>query len=147
MKSEFDRAMRALCEAESIAPAEPLMQGASIALDEVLFSFMYDEEVAADSLYLRVVFGEAPLHDETAIFKALLQQNHAAYRGRGAGFCIARSSGEVLYLHEISLAQATPALLTTTMRYFTGKVKAWQKSFYLPCAVQPSARAVRRLVA
>ena len=141
MKEQFDAAMRALCEAEEIDQPSQLIDGASLDLHGVEFSFLYDEEVAAEALTLRTVFGTAPLRNETAIYQALLQQNHVGFAGNGPGFCVSPSSGQVLYLLQIPLQQATPDLLAATMLYFTGRVKEWQSTFFLPAQTPAMRRA------
>ena len=141
MKQQFDAVVRALCSVENIHDAQSLIEGESIELDGVEFAFLYDDEIAAEALHLKVVFGESPLEDETAIFKELLNQNHIGYAGKGPGFCLSPASGKVLYLLRLELQEATPALLVTTMSYFGAKVKEWQKTFFL----SPPAVLRRRL--
>lgn len=132
MKQEFDAVVTALCNAEHLTQPQRLIDGDPMELHGVEFSFLYDEESDAQSLFLRVVFGHAPLKNETAIYQQLLQQNHLGFNGNGPGFCVSPVSGKVLYLLKLSLAQATPSFIASTMLYFAEKVKQWQTDYFLP---------------
>ena len=132
MKEQFDALITAFCEAEQLPQPQRFINGESMELHEVEFSFLYEEERDSDAMILRVVFGLAPLKNETAIYELLLRQNHAGFCGNGPGFCVSPASGNVLYLLKIPFAQSTPALLASTMLYFTEKVKQWQTDYFLP---------------
>lgn len=132
MKPQFNAIITALCDAEQLLQPQRFIDGESMELHDVEFSFLYDEERDPDTMLLRVVFGHAPLKNETAIYQQLLQQNHVGFSGHGPGFCVSPASGNVLYLLKMPLAQSTPALLASTMLYFTEKVKQWQTDYFLP---------------
>lgn len=140
MKHQFEAVVRAFCEAEKFSQPERLLEGGSMELHGVEFSLMYEEDIAVDAMYLRVVFGNAPLKDETAIYRTLLNDNHAGYCGDGPGFCVSPASGLVLYLLKMPLCDASPARLASTMLYFSGKVKEWQSTYFL----KPMVRRERR---
>lgn len=143
MKQQFDAIITALCDAEQLPQPQRYIDGESMELHGVEFSFLYDEERDPDAMLLRVVFGHAPLKNETAIYEQLLQQNHVGFSGNGPGFCVSPASGKVLYLLKIPFAQSTPGLLVSTMLYFTEKVKQWQTDYFLPLSGGPSSRPVR----
>ncbi|GAA4018733.1 hypothetical protein [Actimicrobium antarcticum] len=140
MQQQFNAVVHAFCRAEKFNAPERLIEGESVELHGVEFSFVYDEEICADAMHLRVVFGNAPLKDETAIFRALLNENHLGYTGKGPGFCVSPASGLVLYMLQLRLCDATPAQLAGTMLYFTGKVKEWRSTYFLKSAVRRERR-------
>lgn len=140
MKQQFEALVRAFCEAEQFAWPDILIDGEPVELEGVEFSFLYDDEFAPDAMHLRVVFGPAPLKDETAIFQMLLNENHIGYLGEGPGFCVSPSTGNVLYMLKLPLDQTTPELLAATLVYFTEKVAEWQRTYFLP---PPMARRHR----
>ena len=141
MKQEFDAIVKALCDAEQLARPQPLIDGVAVELYGVEFSFLYDEEHDPQSMFLRIVFGHAPLINETAIYQQLLQQNHIGFNGNGPGFCVSPVSGKVLYLLRLPLAKATPSLLASTMLYFAEKVKQWRTDYFLPRTIALAERA------
>ena len=132
MKQQFDAVVIALCLAEKLAQPLPIIDGEPMELHGTEFSFLYDEESEPDAMTLRIVFGHAPLKNETEIYQQLLHQNHVGFCGNGPGFCVSPASGKVLYLLKLPLSQSTPALLAATMLYFTKKVKQWQMGYFLP---------------
>lgn len=140
MKDQFAAVVRAFCEAENFTQPERLLDGEPMELHGVEFSFMYEEEIAVDALHLRVVFGNAPLKDETAIYRALLNENHVGYCGNGPGFCVSPASGRVLYLLKMPLCDASPARLASTMLYFTDKVKEWRSTYFLKAVARQGRR-------
>lgn len=141
MKQDFDAIVTALCNAEKLTQPQRLIDGDPMELHGVEFSLLYDEENDAQSIFLRVVFGHAPLKNETAIYQRLLQQNHIGFNGNGPGFCVSPVSGNVLYLMKLPLAQATPSFLASTLLYFAEKVKQWQADYFLPPElITPSRR-------
>ncbi len=146
MKQHFDAVVIALCAAERLPDPQRYINGEPMALHGTEFSFLYDEESEPEAMMLRVVFGHAPLKNETEIYQQLLQQNHVGFSGNGPGFCVSPASGKVLYLLKMRLAQTTPALLAGTMLYFTEKVKQWQTDYFLPMPASASASALRARV-
>ena len=141
MKQKFNAVVEALCDAEQLAQPQRLIDGDAVELGGVEFSFLFDEDHDPQSMFLRVVFGHAPLKNETAIYQQLLQQNHIGFNGNGPGFCVSPVSGKVLYLLRLPLAKATPSLIAGTMLYFAEKVKQWQADYFLPRIVSPTGRA------
>ena len=141
MKQQFDAMVIALCEAERLPQPQRFIDGESLELHGIEFSFLYDEESDAESMLLRVVFGHAPLKNETEIYQQLLQQNHIGFSGNGPGFCVSPASGKVLYLLKMPLSHTTPSLLAGTMLYFTEKVKQWQTDYFLPAPALRTRRS------
>ena len=141
MKHQFAAIVSALCEAEHLPQPQRFIDGEPLELHGTEFSFLYDDDIDADAMMLRVVFGHAPLENETEIYQQLLQQNHVGFSGNGPGFCVSPASGKVLYLLKMPLAQTTPALLAGTMLYFTEKVKQWQTDYFLPPSVARRRRS------
>ncbi|MFT5590817.1 MAG: hypothetical protein ACI9ZF_003011 [Bradyrhizobium sp.] len=131
MKHRFEALVRAFCELENYGQPERLLDGESIELHGVEFSLLYEEDIAVDAMHLRVVFGNAPLKNETAIYRALLKENHAGYCGKGPGFCVSPASGRVLYLLKMSLCDVSPAMLLSTILSSIGKVKQWRGTYFL----------------
>ncbi len=131
MEHRFETLVRAFCELENYKQPERLLEGESIELHGVEFSLLYDEDIAVDAMYLRIVFGNAPLKNETAIYRALLKENYAGYCGKGPGFCVSPASGRVLFLLKMPLCDASPAMLLNTILSSIGKVKQWRSTYFL----------------
>ncbi|MDY7575729.1 CesT family type III secretion system chaperone [Actimicrobium sp. CCI2.3] len=131
MRHRFETLVRAFCEVEDDHWPDRLLEGESMELHGVEFSLLYEEDIAVDALHLRIVFGTAPLKNETAIYRALLKENHAGYCGDGPGFCVSPASGRVVYLLKMPLYDVSPAKLRSTMLTFIGKVKEWQSTYFL----------------
>jgi hypothetical protein len=131
MQHCFETLVRAFCEVEKYSQPERLLEGESMELHGVEFSLLYEEDIAVDAMHLRVVFGNAPLKNETAIYRALLKENHAGYCGNGPGFCVSPASGRVVYLLKMSLCDVSPEMLLNTMLTFIGKVKEWRSTYFL----------------
>ncbi len=136
MKHHFENLIRAFCEVDHTHQPERLLEGEAMELHGVEFSLLYDEDIAVDAMHLRVVFGNAPLRNETAIYRALLKENHAGYCGNGPGFCVSPASGRVVYLLKMPLRDTSPAKLLGTMLMFIGKVKEWQSTYFLTSMVR-----------
>lgn len=132
MKQQFDAVVMALCKAEQLSQPQQIIDGEPMELHGTEFSFLYDEESDPEAMMLRVVFGHAPLKNETEIYQQLLKQNHVGFSGNGPGFCVSPASGKVLYLLKLPLSRTTPALLAGTMLYFTEKVRQWRTDYFLP---------------
>ena len=140
MQQEFDAMVTAFCDAEHLTQPQRLIDGDAVELHGVEFSFLYDEEHDPQSMFLRIVFGHAPLKNETAIYQQLLQQNHIGFNGSGPGFCVSPVSGKVLYVLLLPLAQATPSLIAATMLYFAEKVQQWRVDYFLPRPIPLTSR-------
>ncbi|MFT5534737.1 MAG: hypothetical protein ACI8WM_002190 [Burkholderiaceae bacterium] len=144
MKHHFETVVRAFCELDNASQPERLLEGESMELHGVEFSLLYEEDISVDAMHLRVVFGHAPLNNETAIYRALLNANHVDYCGNGPGFCVSPASGRVVYLLKILLCDASPAKLMSTMLTFIGKVKEWQSTYFLTLPAKSSTAQPRR---
>jgi hypothetical protein len=97
MQQQFDQVVRVFCAAQDILAAQPVIDGDSITLDDVEFSFVYDDADAPAALFLRVVFGALPLKNETPsagryciriIWATWGKGRDFAYRPRLAAWCI-----------------------------------------------------------
>jgi hypothetical protein len=132
MSPSFENVIRNFCLYKALPEPGHLLKGGSVLVNAVEFCFIYDLHRMPQALTLCTVFGAAPLQNETAIYRALLSQNHVGHAGKGPGFCISPRTGEVVYLRKMLLEEATPVRLAGTMVYFSEKVREWQTTFFLP---------------
>jgi hypothetical protein len=132
MATSFEQVIRNFCLSQKLPEPEHLLKGGSLMVNEVEFCFIYDLHRMPRALTLCTVFGAVPLQNETAIYRALLSQNHVGHAGKGPGFCISPRTGDVVYLRTMLLEEASPVRLAGTMVFFSERVRDWQTTFFLP---------------
>ncbi|MEC5217509.1 hypothetical protein RCH09_002467 [Actimicrobium sp. GrIS 1.19] len=132
MPPSFENVIRNFCLYKALAEPEHLLKGGSVLVNEVAFCFIYDLHRMPQALTLCTVFGAAPLQNETAIYRALLSQNHVGHAGKGPGFCMSPKTGDVVHLRTMLLEEATPVRLASTMVFFSERAREWQTTFFLP---------------
>ena len=131
MRQKFEELVKNLCILKNLPDPAPFIDGAPMRVNGTMCSLIYDEKSMPDNLFIYVVFGYAPHNKEAMVFKALLQQNHAGFEGRGPGFCISATSGKVGHVVSIVLDDATPDELASSMAYYADKAATWRKTFFL----------------
>ena len=136
MKQKFEALVTGLCELKNLVDPAPFIQGAPMKVSGVMCSLIHNEQSNPDRFFLYVVFGYAPHGKEAQVFKALLQQNHVGFEGRGSGFCISATTGKVGHVVSIALDDATPNELASSMAYYAEKAIYWKETYFLekrPC--------------
>lgn len=141
MKQKFDELVAGLCALKNLPDPAPFIDGAPMRVNGTMCSLIYNEKTTPDRLFLYVVFGYAPHNKEALVFKALLQQNHAGFEGRGPGFCISATSGKVGHVISIGLTETTPNELASSMAYYAEKAATWRETFFLEKRRSRSFRA------
>ena len=131
MKQKFEELVIGLCALKNLTDPAPFIQGAPMKVNGTMCSLIYNERSNPERLFLYVVFGYAPYDKEALVFKALLQQNHAGFEGRGPGFCISATTGKVGHVVSIALSEVTPDDLASSMAYYADKAALWRETFFL----------------
>ncbi|MBC7502295.1 MAG: CesT family type III secretion system chaperone [Herminiimonas sp.] len=142
MKKKFEELVTGLCALKNLPSHLPFIDGAPMRVNGTMCSLLYNERSNPERFFLYVVFGYAPHDREAMVFKALLQQNHAGYEGRGSGFCISATSGKVGYSVSIALSETTPNELASSMAYYAALAATWRETFFLEKRRRRSFRSI-----
>jgi hypothetical protein len=141
MKQKFKDLVNGLCVLKNLTDPVPFIEGAPMNVNGTMCSLIYNEKSSPEQLFLYVVFGYAPHNKEALVFRALLQQNHVGFEGRGPGFCISATTGKVGHVVSIALDEATPDNLARSMAYYANKASSWRETFFLEKRPSASLRA------
>lgn len=137
MKS-FEQLVTHFCAMKGLGDPEPVAKGAPVIVDGIEISLIYNETVDPAKASMLVTFGVAPMKNRGKIYKALLQENHIGFEGKGPGFCVSPATRQVMYVLHIRWGETMPDELANTMAYLAGKANEWKRTYFLN---DPSRRA------
>ncbi|MGZ3239756.1 MAG: CesT family type III secretion system chaperone [Burkholderiaceae bacterium] len=131
MRNKFEALVTGFCKLKNLDNPRQYIDGGPINVNDTKCKLIYDEKNSPDRLFLYVVFGYAPPEKEAVVFATLLRQNHVGFEGRGPGFCISAKTGKIGYVVSISLGDARPDQLASSMVYYANKAAEWRETFFL----------------
>lgn len=139
MKHDFMGLIAGLCTLTGLDNPAAHANGAPIEVDDVKFSLIADP-AAAERMFLYATFGAVPKDKAVPVMEALLKLNHAEFAGKGPGFAISPTTGNVVYCKHLDLHGMTPRQLADTMASIAGHANEWRKTFFLDSTRQPVKR-------
>ncbi|RJF92162.1 CesT family type III secretion system chaperone [Noviherbaspirillum saxi] len=149
-QGQFTRLVEEFCKHCGLPEPERILHGGPIAVNDIVFSLIYSEEVNPDAIFAYADFGEAPRGSETDVFRTLLETNLSLYDGKGPTFAISPETGRVVLSACYVIADTPPDELRKHLVKMAEQAKAWRADPLFGSSKQdaqrprPSATAFQR---
>jgi hypothetical protein len=138
MKQTFEQLIAEASKFMGCKEPQRLIAGESLVMNDVGFAFIRHEDTDPDRIFLFASFGKVPIENQAAVLEALLEENHSVFNGHGAAFSISPVTGQVVYAHQVPIANTRPAELAATVRYLITIGTQWRETYFLDKPVTAS---------
>lgn len=139
MQAHYDKLIGDFCTLINVAdPAEiaALGKGRPIDIDDITFTFGYNEAQAPDRLLVFCDFGPVPQDSQAAVYRALLETNLYLYENDLAVFSILPNTGRALCATRFSVAGMGGQELLGMVTYLAERAHEWRRSHF-DVAIRP----------
>ncbi|MEN3297243.1 MAG: hypothetical protein V7642_6496 [Burkholderiales bacterium] len=117
------------CALTGLDDASNLVDGGSIELNGVEFSFSYNQNINPDSITIYCNFGPAPAEHRAEVYEALLEANMFVHVGHFPAFMVFQPTKHVLFATHRSLS-ITPEALCDLMIDVAEQAKGWTQHYF-----------------
>lgn len=141
-KERFNQLIRDFCTLSGTDDATHILNGGSIAINDIVFLLAWKERLDPERLYVRCDFGEVPANRKIQVCKSLLEADLDLYDGSGPAFSLSATTGRVLFTHSYRLDALTPAELRDILSALVDSVLEWRSGHFLePLPLYRAGRA------
>jgi hypothetical protein len=133
MKALYSTLIGDFCKLVGIAEAgdiEALAAGRPVEIDDISFTFGYDEEQAPDRLMVFCDYGPVPEKEQAKVYRALLETNLFLYESDSAVFSVMPQTGRALCATRFQLAALRGDELRSILVYLAQCAHAWRRGHF-----------------
>lgn len=127
--SVFKKLAHNFCELTGLDEPSRLVEGGAIELNDVSFSFVYNEKYSPNVLTIYCDFGPAPSHRKAEVYEALLEANMFVHVGHFPAFMIFQPTKHVVFATHRPLS-ITPGELADLLLDVAGQAKDWTEHYF-----------------
>lgn len=130
-KQHYQELIHALCALCEVQGAQGIVEGGPLAVNDVVFSLAYNEEVDANALLVYCDFGAVEAGREAEAYRALLETNLLMYAANGPMYTLSPATGRVVFTNHYPLAGMEPKTLRSILAHLAAKAMDWRKDQFL----------------
>jgi hypothetical protein len=143
-RDRYIDAIRALCKLLGLQDPNSIVEGAPLAVGDVMFSLLYGAQANPNAIIGYCDFGEIPPGKEAQVYQSLLSNNFVMYDGKGPCFAISPGTGRVILAMHYDLGKLAPESLLDSLTKVATCAREWRThQFLTPRATFPGAATAR----
>lgn len=130
-KQHYQELIHGLCALCEIQGAQGILEGGPLAVNDVVFSLAYNEEIDANALLVYCDFGAVEAGREADGYRALLETNMLMYAANGPMYALSPATGRIVFANHYPLKGMEPTMLRTILAHLAAKAMDWRKDQFL----------------
>ncbi len=131
MRNQFERLVTHFTELVHLSDTAHIAQGGVFAVDDIPFSFIYNEAADMGRFFVYADFGKPPADKEKDAYYELLKHNFMEFAGKGSMFTISPVTAHVVYIESFVLDITSAEELANALASISAQARDWRETWFL----------------